>query len=208
MLTDATVLAINNIANGAFVTEANDVSLATISRNVGGTPNLFSNSGGNSGYNFIANGAISIDGSITTNNGAINLTGDSITNHAAISNGLAASTSNIVIAADTLSLAGGTINSNGGATVLRPRTPSKSMGIEAAGDVTLTNADIASVSTTNFLIFGELPVKRPLYYGMAIGVNNTVNGGTKKSLVPARPHDRGNHHDWRPRCHHDWERDH
>ena len=41
VLTDATVLAINNIANGAFVTEANDVSLATISRNVGGTPNPF-----------------------------------------------------------------------------------------------------------------------------------------------------------------------
>jgi hypothetical protein len=40
------MLAINNIANGAFVTEANDVSLATISRTVAGTPNTFTNSGG------------------------------------------------------------------------------------------------------------------------------------------------------------------
>src|SRR4029077_5215815 len=55
-----------------------------------------------------------------------------------------------------------------------------SMGIEAAGDVTLTNADIATISTTNFLGFGAGSGAPGAFTGgMAIGVNNTVNGGTK-----------------------------
>jgi filamentous hemagglutinin family protein len=183
VLTDANVLAINNIANGAFVTEANNISLNNVNLTVGGNINNVANSGGNGGYNFIANGAISIDGQITTNvgpNGVINITSNSITNHAAISNGGGASSSNIILAADALSLAGGTINSGSGATILRPRTPSKSMGIEAAGDVTLTNADIASITTSNFLIFGSGSGALGAFTGdMAIGVNNTVNGGGK-----------------------------
>jgi len=183
--THANVLAINNIANGAFVTEADGVSLATITRTVGGTPNNITNSGGNGGYNVIANGAISIDSNITTNNGAINgtinLTGDSITNHAAISNGGAASTANIILSADALSLAGGTINSNGGATFLRPRTPGNSFGIEDASAQThVNNADIASISTTNFVGFGAGSGAPGAFTGkMTIGVDNPVNGGAK-----------------------------
>src|SRR6185436_18392116 len=171
--------------NGAFVTEADGVSLATITRTVGGTPNNITNSGGNGGYNVIANGAISIDSNITTNNGAINgtinLTGDSITNHAAISNGGAASTANIILSADALSLAGGTINSNGGATFLRPRTPGNSFGIEDASAQThVNNADIASISTTNFVGFGAGSGAPGAFTGkMTIGVDNPVNGGAK-----------------------------
>ena len=182
--TSANTLAINNGGGGAFVTEANDVSLANVNLTVGGTANNVGNSGGNGGYNFVANGSITVNGNVTTNvgpNGAINLTGNSITNHALISNGGGLSSSNIVLNADAFSLAnlGASINSGAGATILRPRTVTKSFGIEdAAADVHVSNADIATIQTTDFVLFGSgMP---GLFTGnMSMGVDNAVNGGTK-----------------------------
>ena len=71
---------------------------------------------------------------------------------------------------------------------LRPRTGTNSFGIEAAGATTLTNADIASVNTANFLVFGS-GTGTNFTGNIVFGENAQVIGGTKnlafiRSLSP------------------------
>ena len=111
-------------------------------------------------------------------NGPITLTASSLTSDGTITNGGGASTNNIVLSANAFDLAGGNIQGGAAAVVLRPRTGTNSFGIEAAGDTTLTNADIASINTSNFVVFGS--GMGTIFTGnMAIGQNAPVQGGDK-----------------------------
>ena len=75
-------------------------------------------------------------------------------------------------------MGGGTIQGGAAAVILRPRTGTNSFGIEAAGDTTLTNADIGSINTSNFVVFGS--GTGTIFTGnMNIGENARVEGGTK-----------------------------
>ncbi|HJT61880.1 MAG TPA: filamentous hemagglutinin N-terminal domain-containing protein, partial [Burkholderiales bacterium] len=122
-------------------------------------------------------GALEVLG-VTTSNGAITLTGDSLTNAGLISNGGGANTANVILSADAFDLAGGTVEGGAAAVIVRPRTGTRSFGIEAAGDTTLTNADIASINTSNFMVFGS--GTGTIFTGnMTIGQNAQVDGGTK-----------------------------
>ena len=61
---------------------------------------------------------------------------------------------------------------------MRPKTGSNSFGIESAGATTLTNADIASINTGDFVVFGS--GTGTIFTGnMTIGQNAQVNGGGK-----------------------------
>ena len=96
---------------------------------------------------------------ISTTNDTITLTTDSLTNSGVITNGGRTSSAKCVLNADAFNLAGGTIDGGAAAVVLRPRTGTNSFGIESAGDTTLTNADIASINTSNFVVFGSGPAR-------------------------------------------------
>ena len=111
-------------------------------------------------------------------NGPITLIADSLTNGGTITNGGGANTPNIILSANAFDLAGGDAQGGAAAVVLRPRDGTRSFGIEAAGDTTLTNADIASINTSNFVVFGS--GTGTIFTGnMTIGQNAQVDGGTK-----------------------------
>ena len=105
-------------------------------------------------------------------------TGD-ITNDGTITNtGGAPGVANMIFNADAFNLAGGHIEAGAAAVVLRPRTGTNSFGIEAAGQTTLTNADIASINTSDFVVFGS-GIGTTFTGNMTIGENAQVNGGGK-----------------------------
>jgi hypothetical protein len=108
--------------------------------------------------------------------GAITLTADSLSNAGSITNGGGASTANIILNGNAFNLVGGTIDGGAAAVVLRPRTGTNSFGIEAAGDTTLTNADIATINTSNFVVLGS-GIGTTFTGNMTIGQNAQVNGG-------------------------------
>ncbi len=94
----------------------------------------------------------------------------------------------MILNADAFNLTGGTIQGGAAAVVLRPRTGTNSFGIEAAGATTLTNADIASIQTDNFIIFGS-STGTTFTGNMTIGENARVEGNGKnlafsRSLTP------------------------
>src|SRR6185295_2436481 len=126
VITAASTLAARTRTSGSvFVSEANDVSLATI----GGVTN---SAAGGGGYNVTANGAVTVNtGGVTTANGQIALIGTSITNNDTISNGGGANTANILLRADTFNLdasVGSQVQAGGGAVILTPNTVSNSLG--------------------------------------------------------------------------------
>ena len=108
----------------------------------------------------------------------ITLTAHSLTNAGTITNGGGAASANIIFIADAFNLAGGTITAGNAGVFLRPRTGTNSFGIEAAGATTLTNADIASVNTANFLVFGS-GTGTNFTGNIVFGENAQVNGGAK-----------------------------
>ena len=120
--------------------------------------------------------------------GPITLTANSLTNAGVISNGGGASTANMTLNANAFSLAGGTIDAGSAAVLIRPRTGTNSFGIESASATTITNADIASINTSNFVVFGS--GTDTIFTGnMTIGANAQVDGGSKnlaflRSTIP------------------------
>jgi trimeric autotransporter adhesin len=126
---------------------------------------------------FVDAGGLRVTG-VSTTNDTITLTTDSLVNEGVITNGGGASTANIVLNADAFNLAGGTVEGGGAAVVLRPRTGTNSFGIEAAGQTTLTNADIASIHTSDFVVFGS-GIGTTFTGNMTIGENARVEGGGK-----------------------------
>ena len=174
--TDATTLAARTTTSGSvFISEANDVSLATI----GGVTN---SAAGGGGYNVTANGAITVntDG-VTTANGQIALIGASITNNDTITNGGGASTTNILLRADSFNLHGNVasqVEAGAGAVVLTPNTVTNSLGIEAATQQTnITNADLDTIHTTNFVVLGSSV--QGFTGNTIIGQDAKVDGGAK-----------------------------
>ena len=137
----------------------------------------------------IAGGNLVLGGGTTVRgNGPITLTANSLTNAGTITNGGGAANANMIFIADAFSLAGGTITAGNAGVFLRPRTGTNSFGIEAAGQTTLTNADIASVNTANFLVFGS-GTGTNFTGNIVFGENAQVNGGAKnlafiRSLSP------------------------
>ena len=143
-------------------------------------PNEIAKFNGTSGgaLTLVDGGALQVTG-ITTTNDAITLTTGSLTSTGTITNtGGAPGVANMTFNADAFNLAGGTINAGSAAVVLRPRTGTNSFGIEAAGQTTLTNADIASINTSDFVVFGS-GIGTTFTGNMTIGENAQVNGGTK-----------------------------
>jgi filamentous hemagglutinin family protein len=178
--TNANALAINNTGSqGAFVSEADNVTLRNVNMVVGGNVNNVANFVGAAGaYDVAANGALTVGGPISTLNGAITLNAGSLTNNSLITNGGGINTANMILSANAFDLADGNIQGGAAAVILRPRIGTNSFGIEAAGDTTLTNADIASINTSNFVVFGS--GTGTIFTGnMAIGANAQVNGGGK-----------------------------
>ena len=121
-------------------------------------------------------------------NGPITLTANRLTNAGTITNGGGAANQNMIFLADAFNLAGGTITAGNAGVFLRPRTGTNSFGIEAAGATTLTNADIASIITGNFVVFGS-GTGTNFTGNVVFGENARVNGGTKnlafiRSLSP------------------------
>jgi filamentous hemagglutinin family protein len=126
----------------------------------------------------VDSGALQVTG-ITTTNDPITLTTGSLTNTGTISNtGGAPGVANMIFSADAFNLAGGTIDAGAAAVILRPRTGTNSFGIEAAGQTTLTNADIASIHTSDFVVFGS-SMGTTFTGNMTIGENAQVDGGGK-----------------------------
>jgi filamentous hemagglutinin family protein len=115
-------------------------------------------------------------------NGPITLTADGLVNDGTITNG--GGSNNMLLSANSYDLAGGNIQGGSAAVLLRPRDGTRSFGIEAAGDPTLTNhtditnADLASISTSNFVVFGS-GTGTNFTGNMTIGQDAQVNGGAK-----------------------------
>jgi filamentous hemagglutinin family protein len=125
-----------------------------------------------------ATDAVTVNAPISLASGGLIVNADALTNTSTITNsGGVAVANNIVLNADAFNLVGGTINS-GSAVILRPRTGTNSFGIEAAGDTTVTNADLASINTSNFVVFGS-GMGTTFTGNMMIGQNAQVNGGMK-----------------------------
>ena len=188
--TEANALAINNTGGaGAFVSEASGVALRNVNLTVGGNINSVSNFVGGAGaYDVSALGPITVSGPLVTTNGAITLTASSLTNGSLITNGGGSSTSTIILNADAFNLAGGTVEAGAGAVAVRPTTGTNSFGIESAATTTLTNADIASIHTSDFVIFGS-STGNVFTGNMTIGENARVEGNGKnlafsRSLTP------------------------
>ena len=142
-------------------------------------PNEIARFNGTSGgpLTLVDSGTLQVTG-ITTTNDTITLTTDSLTNSGVISNGGGTNTANVILNADAFNLAGGVIEAGAAAVILRPKTGSNSFGIESAGMTTLTNADIASINTSDFVVFGS---SAPTTFtgNMTVGQNAQVNGGNK-----------------------------
>ncbi len=163
-------------ANTITVTAAGDITLESL----GGGARI-----GSSGQVPVTPGNITVTaggsfamgtGTAVRANGPISLTANSLTNDGTITNG--GGTANILLSANAYDLAGGSIQGGNAAVLLRPRDGTRSLGIEAAGDTTLTNADIASINTSNFVVFGS-GMGTTFTGNMAIGENAQVNGGDK-----------------------------
>jgi filamentous hemagglutinin family protein len=200
----AQTLAISTGGTGAFVNSTGPVTLGDLNLTVGGNPNNISNAVGGSGaYDLTAGGSVNVAGPV--NGGTINLSaagdlritgapgvGASLTSTAGqtltansvqlLANGGSATisntTGNTVLNADAFSLAGGAVNGGNGAVILRPRTGTNSFGIESAGQTTVSNADIAAITTSDFVVFGS-GLGTTFTGNMAVGANATVQGGTK-----------------------------
>jgi hypothetical protein len=140
---------------------------------------------GGGGYNVTANGAITVntDG-VTTANGQIALIGASITNNDTITNGGGASTTNILLRADSFNLHGNVasqVEAGGGAVVLTPNTVTNSLAVESPGGLattTITNADLDTFHTTNFVVLGSSV--QGFTGNTIIGQDAKVNGGTEE----------------------------
>jgi len=118
------------------------------------------------------------NGTAVRANGPITLTANGLANDGTITNGGGANSANMILNANAFDLAGGNIQGGAAAVILRPRDGTHSFGIEAAGDTTLTNADIASINTSNFVVFGS-GIGTTFTGNMMIGENAQVNGGGK-----------------------------
>jgi filamentous hemagglutinin family protein len=160
---------------GSAGTQAGDITIsAAINKSVANTSSLTFNAFHDVAVNqniTMASGAITFNANRVTNNGAISTTG-----------------ANTILSADAFNLSAGTINGGTGAVILRPRTGTKSFGIESAAEVTVGNADIASISTSDFVVFGS-GLGTTFTGNMTIGANAQVNGGSKhlaffRSTVP------------------------
>jgi filamentous hemagglutinin len=126
---------------------------------------------------FVDAGSLQVSG-IDTTNDAITLTTDSLINEGLITNGGSASTANIILSADAFDLAGGAIEGGAAAVILRPRTGTNSFGVESAGQTTVGNADLASIHTSNVVVFGS--GTGTIFTGdMTIGQNARVEGGDR-----------------------------
>jgi filamentous hemagglutinin family protein len=122
-------------------------------------------------------GGVVNTGGITSANGPITVSGGSLTNNGTISNSGGSSTT--LLMGDRFSLAGGTIENGSGAVAIRPRIGTNSFGIEDTSQATnLTNADMASVHTTGFLVLGS-GLLNNFTGNMSIGVDRQVDGGGK-----------------------------
>ena len=146
---------INQAGNGFILADTLTTTTSGVTNLAG--PNEIAKFNGTSGgaLTLVDGGVLQVTG-ITTTNDAITLTTDSLTNIGTITNtGGAPGAANMTFNADAFNLAGGTINAGSAAVVLRPRTGTNSFGIEAAGQTTLTNADIASINTNDFVVFGS-----------------------------------------------------
>ncbi|HVJ24875.1 MAG TPA: hypothetical protein VM756_13165, partial [Burkholderiales bacterium] len=146
---------------------------------------------GSSGQGAVTPGNISVTaagdlqlgrGTAIRANGPITLTANGLVNDGTITNG--GGSDNLLLSANSYDLARGTVQGGSAAVLLRPRDGSRSFGIEAAGDPTLTNhtnitnADLASISTSNFVVFGS-GIGTNFTGNMTIGQDAQVNGGAK-----------------------------
>jgi filamentous hemagglutinin family protein len=174
VITSADTLAARSRTGGSvFVSEASGVSLNTI----GGVTN---SAAGGGAYDVTANGAITVDANVTTANGLIRLEGTSLINNATISNGGGANTANIVLRADAFDLNGagaGQVQGGNAAVVVTPHTNTNSLGIESAGDTTLTQADLDAIHTSNFVVLGSANLG--FVGNTTIGESALVNGNGK-----------------------------
>ena len=84
----------------------------------------------------------------------------------------------MIFSADAFNLANGEVQAGNGAVVLRPRDDTRSFGIEAAGATTLTNADVASIHTSDFIMFGS-GLGKTFGGNMTVGENAVVEGAGK-----------------------------
>jgi hypothetical protein len=84
----------------------------------------------------------------------------------------------VLLSANSFHLAGGSVEGGTAAAILRPHTAGNSFGIESDAQTTITNADIASIHTSNFVVFGSGAPN--IFTGkMFIGRNAQVDGGDK-----------------------------
>ena len=164
-------------ANNITVSAASDIRLESLgaaarigsSSQAGATPGNIS---------VTAGGSLELsNGTAVRTNGPITLTADSLTNRGTITNGGGANTPNVILNANAFNLAAGSIQGGAGAVILRPRTGTNSFGIEAAGTTTLTNADIGSINTSNFVVFGS--GLGSFTGSMTIGQDALVDAGQK-----------------------------
>src|SRR6185369_4152662 len=98
---------------------------------IGGVAN---SAAGTGAYIVAANGAMTVDGNVSTVAGQITLTANSLTNNAVISNGGTSPLANIALLANAFDLdnPGAAVNAGLAAAVLAPRTTTNSFGIEDA----------------------------------------------------------------------------
>ena len=117
---------------------------------------------------------------ITTTNDPITLTTDTLINSGDIDNGGGANAL-VILNANAFNLAGGDVHAGAAAVAVRPRTSTNLFRIESGpallGQTSLSNADIAKIHTSNFLILGS---GQGAFTGnMTIGQNAQVDGGNK-----------------------------
>ncbi|HXU01613.1 MAG TPA: hypothetical protein VN903_11510, partial [Polyangia bacterium] len=136
-----------------------------------------------------AGNRVVVSAPITTQGGGLNIRAGEFVNQSAINNGVGGDLKpGMAIFADRFTLAGGTINGGQGSVGLFTRTATNSVGVESAGDTTISNADIASVTLSpdspstnaNQLLIGVGSAG-----AMRIGDNAQVNGGSKNLVFSA-----------------------
>jgi filamentous hemagglutinin family protein len=136
-----------------------------------------------------AGNQVVVSAPITTSGGGLSIRAGEFINQSAINNGVGGDLKpGMAIFADRFNLAGGTINGGQGSVGLFTRTATNTVGVESAGDTTITNADIASVTLSpdspstnaNQLLIGVGSAG-----SIRVGDNAQVNGGSKNLVFSA-----------------------
>ena len=177
-----------SLGSSGASTQANSIAVTAATGNItlqsdGGGARIGANASANpvnpGTINLSAGGSLTVGaGTAIRADGPIVLTAGRLVNDGVISNGGGANTGNVILSANAFDLDGGNIQAGAAVVGVRPRDGGRSFGVESEAQTTLSNADLAKINTTNFVVLGS-GVANTFTGNLSIGENAQVNGSNK-----------------------------